>query len=165
MKNKWLTYTLGAILTLVVLAVVAGVGFRVGMMQNASFNGPRFAHNFYMGEPRSMQGNIQGNQPPQMQWNQGPRMNGNDDFQRMRGFEQRGSNRRGGFGGFPFLRPIFGLIQIAVLGLIAWLVFRWIKNSGWRLTRAPAVVEATQTPAPTESETPAAEVEEKKESD
>jgi signal transduction histidine kinase len=36
-SNKWLTYTLGVLLTLVVLAAVGGVGFRMGVTQSASF--------------------------------------------------------------------------------------------------------------------------------
>ncbi len=55
MKNrKWLTYILGALLTLIVLAAVGGggggggAGFRVGMMQNVSnmTGRPTFTHNF-----------------------------------------------------------------------------------------------------------------------
>ena len=58
MKNrKWLTYTVGILLTLVVLAAVGGAGFRIGMMQNASFARPSFAHNFD-GAPQAMQGNF-----------------------------------------------------------------------------------------------------------
>lgn len=44
--KKWLTYTLGILLTLVILAAVGGAGFRFGMMQNTSFTDPSLTHNF-----------------------------------------------------------------------------------------------------------------------
>ena len=36
-SKKWLTYTLGVLLTLVVLVAVGGAGFRLGLMKSASF--------------------------------------------------------------------------------------------------------------------------------
>jgi hypothetical protein len=158
-SRKWLTYTVGVLLTLVVLTAVAGAGIRVGMMQNASFARPAFTHNFDGGN-QSMQGNFQDNGNPQaMQGNfhnnGGPQsMQGNS---RNRGFDNRTNDRRDG--GLPFLSPIFGLIRLAVLGLLLWIGYKFVKKSGWRLSRVAA------TPAPVVSETPSVEVEEKKESE
>jgi hypothetical protein len=153
MKNKkWLTYTAGILLTLIVLAAVGGAGFRIGMMQNASFARPSFAHNLGGGPQVMMQGNFQdnrGNQAMQgnFQDNRGPQaMQGN--FQN-RGFD----NRRGGMSFFP---PIFGLIRLVVLGLLIWLGYKLVKKSGWRLSLAKA------SSAPVVEPTPNVEVEEKK---
>jgi hypothetical protein len=157
-NNKWLTYTLGILLTLVVLIAVAGAGFRVGMMQNTSFTRPAFAHNLNgapqgmqqdKGYSQAMQGNFHDNGGPQA-------MQGNSQG---RGFErgnQRGEDRRGGM---SFFSPVFGLIRLVVLGLLAWIGYKFVKKSGWRLSR----VEATA--APTAKETASVEVEEKKESE
>ncbi len=146
MKNrKWLTYTLGILLTLVVLAAVGGAGFRIGVMQNASFARPAFAHNFD-GAPQSMQGNFHENSAPQaMQENS-----------RDRGFDNLGADYRSGM---PFFSPIFGLIHLAVLGLLLWLGYKFVKQSSWRLIRVQA------SPAPIANETSSVEVEEKKESE
>jgi len=139
MKNrKWLTYTLGTLLTLVVLAAVGGAGFRIGMMQNASFARPAFAHNFDGGR-QAMQGNLPDNGGPQsMQGN--PHDNGWTQMQgnsQNRGFDNRGNNRgddrRGD--GMGFFSPIFGLIHLAMLGLLLWLGYKYVKKSGWRISR------------------------------
>jgi hypothetical protein len=170
-----LTYTVGVLLTLVILAVVGGAGFRIGMMQNASFARPFFAHNFD-GGPQVMQGNSQnngGNQSTQgnSQDNGNPRfmqgnfhdnggtqaMQGNPHNQ---GFDNRGNNRGNDRkGGMSFFSPIFGLIHFVVLGLLLWLGYKLVKKSGWRLTRAQV------SPAPVANETPSVEVEKKKESE
>ena len=166
MKNrKWITYTLGILLTLAVLAVVGAAGFRIGTMQNASFTHPSFTKNFD-GRPQSMPRNFQNDDmSPRMQENfhnnGGPQgMQANPHNQ---GFDNRGNNR--GFdrrGGRSFFPPIFGLIHLALLGLLLWVVYKLVKNSGWRLTRVAA------SPAPAVSATPSVEnveVEEKKESE
>ena len=142
---------MGILLTLVVLAVVGGAGFRIGMMQNTSFARPPFTRNFD-GERQSMPRNFQnGGIPQPMQENYhnngGPQaMQGNPHNQ---GFDTRGNNRgvdrRGGR--LPFFAPIFGLIHLALLGLLLWVVYKLVKNSGWRLTRVAA------SPAPAASET------------
>jgi hypothetical protein len=163
MKNrKWLTYTVGVLLTLVILAVVGGAGFRIGMMQNASFARPFFAHNFDGGS-QVMQGNSQnngGNQSTQGNFhdNGGTQaMQGNPHNQ---GFDNRGNNRGNDRkGGISFFSPIFGLIHFVVLGLLLWLGYKLVKKSGWRLTRAQV------SPAPVANETPSVEVEKKKESE
>jgi hypothetical protein len=144
-NNKWIRVTLTILLTVLVLAGVAGAGFRMGVMQSANLTRsadgitqpfPAFGHmrgfdNQPGGQPGMMQGFDQRG---------GPEM--------MRGFDRGG---RGGHGGF--FSPIFGLIKLAVLGLLLWLGFKFVKNSGWRLTRTVA------TPAP------GVEVEEKKETE
>ena len=145
MKNrKWLTYTLGTLLTFLVLAAVAGASFRIGMMQNASFVRPAFARNFN-NAPQEIQKNFQDNKGPQgMQGN--PHDNGWNEMRgnrQNRGFDNRGNNR----GGMPFFAPIFGLIHLAVLGLMLWGIYMLEKKSGWRLTR----VEATPAPEQTVS--------------
>ena len=166
MKNrKWLTYTLGTLLTLVVLAVVAGVSFRIGMTQNPSFARPAFARGFFNGAPQVMQRNFQGNGNPQsMQGN--PLDNG---WTQMRGNPQnrgfninnRSDNRR--TGGMDFFPPIFGLIRLGVLGLViaalGWLGYALVKKSGGRLMRAQETASV-----PSASETADVVVEKKKKS-
>jgi hypothetical protein len=168
MKNrKWLTYTLGTLLTLVVLAVVAGISFRIGMTRNPSFARPAFSRGFN-GMPQEMQRNFQNNDSPQgpqgnFRNNDGPqkmhgdfRGNGWTQMQgdpRNQGYANRGYNSGGDRHGgkmsffFPF---IFGLVHLVVLGLILWAVYVLVKNSGWSLTR---VQEAAPAPAPLPSET------------
>jgi hypothetical protein len=154
MKNrKWLTYTLGTLLTLIVLAVVAGVSIRIGMTQNPSFARQAFARGFFNGAPQVIQRNFQGNDNPQsMQGN--PHDNG---WTQMRGNPQnrgfninnRSGNRRGGMDFFP---PIFGLIRLVVLGLViavlGWLGYTLMKKSGWKLTHAE---EAASAPSASET--------------
>jgi hypothetical protein len=68
------------------------------------------------------------------------------DFQR--GFGPVGFPMRG----FGFFSPLRFLVQIAVLGLIVWLVYWLFTRSGWRLTRTPSV-PTTETPSqPAETE-------------
>lgn len=143
-SKKWLTYTLGVLLTLVVLAVVGGIGFRVGMMKSASFanltegqtaQSPFFAH--------------------------GHGMDG--DFSRMdrgdfsHGFDRGHGNDRGGF-----RSPLFGLFHLIIVGGLAFFGYKLIKNSGWKLVK----VNASEPSAPvmeTPSETEAGD--EKKETE
>ena len=155
--RKWLTYLLGILLTLVVLVIVGGAGYRVGTMQNTSFT-----RNFD-GGPQSMRGNFQKEEMPRaMQENfhgiGGPQaMQGNPYKQ---GFDNRSYNRGGDHrGSMFFFPPLFGLIHLALLGLLLWVVYKLVKNSGWRLARVAA------SPAPAASETPSVEVVEKKESE
>jgi hypothetical protein len=142
--KKWLTYSLGILLTLIVLTAVGAAGFRVGMMQSTSFSHPTFSRNFET-MPQAMQENFQrGSSPHAMQ----------GSFERQE-WDSRSNDRRDG--GINFFSPIFGLIRLAVLGLLLWLGYKYIKNSGWRLTRAQAVA-APITPA-----SPSTEVENAKE--
>ena len=141
-NNKWLRVTLTILLSLAVLAGVAGISFRMGAMQGANlvqtadgatvqgpFFGPmrRFEQNFG-GQP----GNQQGYGPGMMFARGG-------DQRMMQGFDRRGFDR--GHGGF--LSPVFGLLQLAILGGLLWLVYKWVKNSGWKITREPAAAPVT----------------------
>ncbi|MBI5962036.1 MAG: hypothetical protein HY863_01050 [Chloroflexi bacterium] len=142
--NKWISVTLTILLTLIVLAGVAGVSFRMGAMQNTVFagNDERMAQHF------QAFGHMQGfNNERAIQPGENQRM--------MRGFDHGGFGR----GYNSFFSPLFGLIKLAVLGALLWLGFKFVKNSGWRITRE------TAQPAPAASETPSVEVEEKKESE
>ena len=157
-NNKWLNYTLGILLTLVVLVVVAGAGFRTGMMQNASFARPAFAHNFD-GGPQAMRGN----QPGNFQNNDGQQsMQQGNSHDNGGPQSMQGNSRNKGFdndrGGMNFRSPLFGLIHVALLGLLGWFGYTLVKKSGWRITRVAAT-------APVVEETPSVEVEEKKESE
>ena len=163
-NNKWLNYTLGILLTLVVLVVVAGAGFRTGMMQNASFARPAFAHNFD-GGPQSMRGN----QPGNFQNNDGQQsMQGNFHDNGGPQSMQGGNSRNKGFGndrgGMNFRSPLFGLIHVALLGLLGWFGYTLVKKSGWRITRV-AATESAAAAAPVVEETPSVDIEEKKESE
>jgi hypothetical protein len=134
-SKKWIWVTLAILLTLVVLAGVAGAGFRMGLMQgtrltaSADGSAPQFEQ---FGHMRGFDGNFDGLR------SLGPRM---------QGFDHDGFG--GGRGGF--ISPLFGLIKFAVLAALFWLGFNFIRKSGWRLTRT-----APQ-PAPAASEVPAAE--------
>jgi hypothetical protein len=153
-NRKWLTYTLGILLTLAVLAVVGAVGFRLGTMQNASFT-----HNFD-GGPQSLPRNFQNDDMPLRMQKNFHKNGGSQGLQGNpynQGFDIRGGDRRGGR--LPFFAPIFGLIHLALLGLLLWVVYKLVKNNGWRLTRVAA------SPAPAASETSSVEAEDKKESE
>ncbi|MBK9601438.1 MAG: hypothetical protein IPO36_06260 [Anaerolineales bacterium] len=153
MKNrKWLTYTLGALLTLIVLAAVGGAGFRVGMMQNVSnmTGRPAFTHNFDGDFQPPMQGNRQNDGSPK-----GGQMNPHQD-------NFRGNDRRGG--GMPFMSPIFGLIRLAVLGALLWFGYKFVQKSGWKLTRVTQVAaETTAAPSDPEAAAPVSDDEKKDE--
>lgn len=119
MKNKeLLNYTLGILLTLIVLTVVAGAGFRTGMMQNMTFTRDMnkaqaaFGHDNFGGSQQAMQVNS-------------PRQALSND----RGFDRRD-------GGFSFLTPVFVVIRLAVLGLLAWIGYTFVKKSGWKFSFA-----------------------------
>jgi hypothetical protein len=159
MKNKkWLNYTLGILFSLIALAAVGMAGFRVGMMQTVPFGRVAFDHNFgnngqmmqgvnptdgtnntvpnnnanggnFEGDPRFMQGNMRGQE-----------------------FNKRGFDRRDGMSVFGGL---FGLIHFAILALLLWFGYKFVKNSGWKLVR----VQNTSTAA----EPISAAVEDKKE--
>lgn len=149
MKNrKWLTYTLGTLLTLIALAVVGLAGFRVGMMQTGGF--PRMG----IAERPAFNQNVDKNDPN----TQGVNPNGNNNGGNPRGndFNQHGFDR--GHRGMPMLGGLFGLIQVAILALLLWFGYTLVQKSGWKLVRVQG-----QTPAA--SETVHAEVEEKKESE
>jgi hypothetical protein len=149
-NNKWLNYTLGILLTLVALTVVAGAGFRAGMMQNLplarGMNGarPSPAHNNFGRLPQQTRDDFRGDKGQTMR----------NDFQGQAPRDGRGLDFRDD--GFPF--PFFGLIQLAVLGLVVWVGYKLVKKSGWRLSLSKA------SPTPVANQTLSVEVGEKKES-
>jgi hypothetical protein len=158
MKNKkWFNYILSILLTLVVLTVVAGAGIRFGLAQNASFARPAFTRDFDR-MPQAKQGNFDDNNMPQTMQENPHNKGGAQATQgnsQSKGFDTiRGGDRRDG--GFSFLSPIFGLIRLAVLGLLVWIGYKFVKKSGWTLSRVQA------SPAPVVDETPSVEVEEEK---
>ncbi len=122
-------YTLGIVLTLIVLAAVGGAGFRMGVMQSASFANltdgsvAKF-HSF--DNNHGMDGDFS-------------RMDGGNSSH---GFDRGRGGDRGGFS------PIFGLLRLVVLGALVWVGYKLIKNSGWKLVKvnasaAPAAVAET----------------------
>ncbi len=123
-SKKWITYTLGIVLTLIVLAAVGAAGFRMGVMQSASFanltdgkstRAPFFAHG----------------------------MNGN--FSHMdRGEFSHGLDRGRGRDGGSFFSPLFGLFHLIVVGALGWFGYKLVKNSGWKLVK----VNASEAPTP-----------------
>lgn len=127
MKNKkWLAYTLGGLLSLIVLAVAGGIGFRAGMIKSASFvnltdgqttQAPFFAHS------HGMEG----------------------DFNRMDHGDFPRDFDRGGF-----RSPLFGIFHLIAAAGLAFIGYKLIKNSGWRLVN----VNASTAPTPA-METPA----------
>lgn len=138
-NNKWLNYTLGVLLTLIVLTAVAGAGFRVGMTQNVSIaqfkNGarPSFADNDFgksmRDEAHQSDKNGFAQQDLRMQGMIGER----SDFDRRDGR-------------FSFLSPLFGLIRILVLGALVWLGYTLVKRSGWRLSFSKTASAPAQSP-------------------
>lgn len=153
-NNKWLNYTLGVLLTLIVLTAVAGAGFRAGMTQNLNIaqfkNGarPSFADNDFGKNTREdfHQNDKSGFAPQDL------RMQGMDGG--------RGDiDRRDG--GFSFLYPLFGLIRLLVLGALVWIGYTFVKRSGWRLSFS----KTSPAPAPVTESAAAVEVEEQKEAE
>lgn len=142
-SKKWIWVTLTILLTLIVLAGVAGAGFRMGVMQsanlarNADGTTSQFPPFGYMHGFEGNFNNQRGDNPLMMQGfgHDGP---GHGGFERGRG---------------GFFSPLFGLVHLIVLGALIWLGYKFVKNSGWRLTRVAQ-------PAPGTSE---ASIEEKKE--
>jgi hypothetical protein len=110
MKNrKWLTYTLGTLLTLIALTVVGMAGFRAGVTQSADYS------RIGIGERPS--------------FNQ----NGNDNFDappQSNGLNPRGFNR-----GMPMMGGLFGLTHIVILAVALWFGYKLFQKSGWRLVR------------------------------
>ncbi|MBI5825228.1 MAG: hypothetical protein HZB18_14455 [Chloroflexi bacterium] len=142
-SKKWLTYTLGILLTLIVLAAVGGFGFRMGVTQSASFaklTDGQSAHSPSFAQGHGFDGDF----------NRMERGNSSHGFDRGRGRD------RGGFS------PIFGLIRLVVLGALAWLGYKLVRNSGWKLVKA----NASESPASvTEQPSEAAAGDEEKETE
>ncbi|MFN8413890.1 MAG: hypothetical protein U0Z26_16030 [Anaerolineales bacterium] len=162
MKNKkWLSYTLGILLSLIALTAVGVAGFRAGMMQTAPFGrmaGDR--HNFANNSQSQMpQGNVPNN-------NNNGQNNSGGNPQAMQGnfhgneFGNRQQNDRRG--GSPISGGFFGLIHLAIAGILLWFGYKLVKNSGWKLVRVESNTPATPTTA---SEPVSTKNEEKKESE
>ncbi|MCE9647779.1 MAG: hypothetical protein K8S20_17425 [Chloroflexi bacterium] len=128
-SKKWLWVTLTILLTLVVLTGVAGVSFRMGVMQSARFattNAGQIQGQFPpFGHMRGYEGNFHGqagDNPHLMQrFNHGSF--GRDGFE----------HRRGG----SWLSPIFGLFHVLILALILWGAYKLYQNSGWKFMKVP----------------------------
>lgn len=147
MKNrKWLTYTLGTLLTLIALAVVGMAGFRIGMIQNVAF--PRMDRTERAAFNQNADQNVPGDQGdnpadklPANPNGGGPR--GND-------FGPHGFDR--GHRGMPMAGGFFGLIHLTVLALLLWVGYKLASNSGWRLIRVPNQTPTASKPVITETE-------------
>jgi len=137
-SRKWIWWTLGILLALALMAGAGFAGYRMGAMQTArhatSSNDLQKAHPEGRGPENGFQfGNdFRGDQGPSQNF-RGQNFGGrNFNFGRMHG-------------GFMFLPHfIFGLIPLAVLILVIWLVVMLVKNSGWKLVKAGAPVAAVE---------------------
>lgn len=121
-NNKWIWWTLTILLTLVVLVGVGGAGFRMGLMQsvniarNTGGTLPTFGNMHNFGDEVNNQ-----TRNPHMQ---------------MQGFDRaRGFDHGGGLGAFSAL---FGLVHLAVLGLLLWAGYKHYKKSGWQFVKVTA---------------------------
>ncbi|MBC7878142.1 MAG: hypothetical protein H7Y59_13310 [Anaerolineales bacterium] len=136
-NNKWIWRTLTVLMTLVILVGVGAAGFRIGFMQGANADGksPIFGH-------------------PQRFDNKFTDKPGNDERQLQKFDHQQGQDRgfHRGFqrgmmhGRFSFL---FGLVHLAILGLILWAGYKLYQKSGWQFVKvnAPEVEPAEVNPA------------------
>ena len=150
--KKWLWGILITLLTIVVLAGAGFAGYRLGLTQN-----PAVIKQLV--ELRAQKFN-------QMQDQTGKALNPQQNpyngayNPHIRGFDQRGNyaqgfdqrsqfNRRDNRGRDGFASPLFGLVHLIILGALLWLVYKFVKNSGWKLVRevqpAPVVSEAAST--------------------
>lgn len=110
----------------VILGMLAGAGFagyRYGYIQGASGEAAPFARGHGLGWQRMPMHNFERGIAPGFQ----------------RGFGPGGFGMMDRGGGFWFFSPWRLLIQIAVLGLVVWLVYKLL--TGWRLTLTRAADE------------------------
>jgi len=136
--NKWLSWTIAILLSVIALGAVGFTTFRMGYMrgtvatqkalqsqttkdgkvttpaQQFPFMGPM--HGFLGDSGRTDRG-----------------FNGQRDARNPNGFGPRG---RGGF--FP---PLFGLFHFAVLVLLVWIGYMLFKKSGWQFVRVAVPAE------------------------
>jgi hypothetical protein len=121
-NNRWVWWTLTILLTLVVLVGVGAAGFRMGSMQNFRGNGEVVQ----FGPMHNFRDNLNNNnfQPPMQ------RMPG---FNHERGFA-RGGGGRGGF----FFPSLFGLVHLALFGLVLWAGYQLYRKSGWKFVKVNA---------------------------
>lgn len=130
-KTKWIWRVLGILLLLVVMAGIGFAGFQLGRMYagnpavGMNFHSPAFGH----------MPNFQNNPDEFNNHGFGPMMNHRGMFGHGKGF------------GIPFIRPLFGLLELAVVIGLVWLVFSLIKNSGWRLVNVNSQIAAPAAPS------------------
>jgi hypothetical protein len=122
MKNtKWIWWTLGILLVLVLIVGAGTAAYRMGYTHGAAAGQDGRFSQFMPGyHMRGFDGNFNYGM-----WN--PRFSRFDRFDGM----------HGGF--LPYFGILGGLFRLAVLGLIVWAVFMLVKTSGWRMVRTNAV--------------------------
>lgn len=148
MKNKkWLWWTLTLLATLIVLAVVGGTGYRMGMVQgvqiaqNADGTNAQPPYAFHMrgfdGDFKDKPGKNKsfGYDRGQGYLKDKPGKHPSFGYDRGRGFDRF----EGGRGG-KFFSAIFGLLHLAVLGLLIWGGYTLFKKSGWKFVKENAPV-------------------------
>lgn len=114
--KKWIVRILVAVLVIGALAAAGFVGYRLGFNESVQFSGNRD------NAPRGAESAHRGAMP---------------DFQfgfHGRGVQQRGFQMGHGVRSFGFALPLFGLIKIALLGLVLWLAYMFFKGNGWTLS-------------------------------
>src|SRR5215204_6349836 len=131
MKKVILTL-LGIILVLGVLAGAGFVGYRFGYMQGATSDIESAALPALRDRGFDLQGMPMHNfgNNFERRFNNMP---GHQDF----GFMDRGMHG----GGFGLFSPFHFIVQIAVLGLIIWLVYKLFTGNGWKLSLTRQTVE------------------------
>jgi hypothetical protein len=125
--SKWIIRIAAVILAVAALAGAGFAGYRIGFNQGAQFSGnpgdaPRIVERFHQGG--------------------GPEFSFR--FQRTDRVLQRGFLPGGFHGrGVGFLSPLSFLVKVALLGLVAWAVYKLFAGSGWQLTFTRNPVEST----------------------
>ena len=140
MKRILLTW-LGIVLVVGVLAGVGFSGYRFGYAQGATAASGDDALTFLRGN------GFEFHRMPMHNFERGMGPNFQRGFGRVDMLVHRG-------GGFGFFSPLHFLFQIAVLGFIIWLAYKFF--TGWRLSFTPPTTQAApQTPKvePVETET------------
>lgn len=135
--KKWLIRILLVVVAIGALAGAGFAGYRIGLSQGVQLSGnfddaPRFVERFHKdGIPGLPLGVYRNDRSFSREFGPG-------------GFHGRG---------FGFISPLFVLLKVAVLGLIAWGVYKLFTGNGWQLsfTRQPAETTSAAT-----EETPAA---------
>lgn len=124
MKNtKWIWWTLGILLVLVLIAGTGFTAYRMG-----------YTH----GAIASQDGDLTQVMPRyHMRGFDGGFNYGMRDFRFSR--VDRFDGMHGGF--LPFFGIFGGLLRLAVLALIVWAVFMLVRNSGWKLVKATPPAE------------------------
>jgi hypothetical protein len=154
--NKWLSWFLGIVISLAALGAVGFYTFRMGYSQGASTM--HTAMQAQIDAAADKTGKTDGTTTAQVL----PPFFGHqhgfgDDFgfmdhDQMMGYGQfgrgmmNGGRMMGGQFGFGGFFPIFGLFQLAFWGLVIWVAYKLISNSGWKLvkTNTPATVSVDE---------------------